>query len=156
MPCQRMITESKRQDNMNGRRSQSPHSHLCEIPENNNLAQDSLSNGVHEEAAARTCTETLEDVSHTQTSQANRITEANTRARTRGQILRLKQKIASLPLRVVGEEDEDFCIICLSDYKSGEEAYSLPCNHHFHARCLTEWLIERPVCPLCREPFFAN
>jgi hypothetical protein len=41
------------------------------------------------------------------------------------------------------------CAICLGDYEEGEELTVLPCNHSFHAECVTEWLHTRNKCPLC-------
>lgn len=32
------------------------------------------------------------------------------------------------------------CAICLADYVDGEELKRLHCNHHFHSKCLDDWL----------------
>ena len=44
------------------------------------------------------------------------------------------------------------CVICLEDFVDGEELRVLPCNHAFHVACIDEWLLERPLCPLCKAP----
>ncbi|OCT86353.1 hypothetical protein XELAEV_18020046mg [Xenopus laevis] len=140
---------------MDGSQSQYLHIHLGEIPENVNQEQGFIPNGVNEEPQRGY----PENISQTQALQASRIIEApnqqaNTRIRTRGQMRRLYQKIARLPQRIVGEDDNnDLCIICMSNYESGEKVNSLPCNHQFHSKCIRQWLIEHPVCPLCMGPF---
>jgi len=45
--------------------------------------------------------------------------------------------------------EQSSCAICLGDYEQGEELTVLPCNHTFHAECVTEWLHTRNKCPLC-------
>ncbi|EOA39387.1 hypothetical protein CARUB_v10012468mg [Capsella rubella] len=48
----------------------------------------------------------------------------------------------------IGEE----CVICLSDFVSGEQLRLLPkCNHGFHVRCIDKWLQHHMTCPKCRH-----
>ncbi|CAA7048258.1 unnamed protein product [Microthlaspi erraticum] len=48
----------------------------------------------------------------------------------------------------LGEE----CVICLSDFVSGEQIRLLPkCNHGFHVRCIDKWLQQHLTCPKCRN-----
>ncbi|AEE32405.1 RING-H2 finger protein ATL75 [Arabidopsis thaliana] len=48
----------------------------------------------------------------------------------------------------IGEE----CVICLSDFVSGEQLRLLPkCNHGFHVRCIDKWLQHHLTCPKCRH-----
>ncbi|XP_010465990.1 PREDICTED: RING-H2 finger protein ATL77-like [Camelina sativa] len=48
----------------------------------------------------------------------------------------------------LGEE----CVICLSDFASGEQLRLLPkCNHGFHVRCIDKWLKQHMTCPKCRH-----
>ncbi|KAF8057314.1 hypothetical protein N665_1259s0001 [Sinapis alba] len=48
----------------------------------------------------------------------------------------------------IGEE----CVICLSDFVSGEKLRLLPkCNHGFHVRCIDKWLQQHLTCPSCRH-----
>jgi len=46
---------------------------------------------------------------------------------------------------------ETSCAICLSDFEQTEELKRLPCNHHFHGLCIDPWLLQQPVCPLCKQ-----
>ncbi|KAF2606692.1 hypothetical protein F2Q68_00043385 [Brassica cretica] len=48
----------------------------------------------------------------------------------------------------IGEE----CVICLSDFVSGEKLRLLPkCNHGFHVCCIDKWLQQHLTCPSCRH-----
>lgn len=42
------------------------------------------------------------------------------------------------------------CCICLMPYEDGSELHGLPCNHHFHAACISRWLRINATCPLCK------
>ncbi|ESQ30580.1 hypothetical protein EUTSA_v10011764mg [Eutrema salsugineum] len=55
---------------------------------------------------------------------------------------------ADLNLPGIGEE----CVICLSDFVSGEKLRLLPkCNHGFHVHCIDKWLQQHMTCPKCRH-----
>ncbi|KAG5031737.1 hypothetical protein JHK85_015719 [Glycine max] len=44
------------------------------------------------------------------------------------------------------------CVICLSEFTSGEKVRILPkCNHGFHIRCIDKWLSSHSSCPKCRQ-----
>lgn len=44
------------------------------------------------------------------------------------------------------------CVICLSEFTSGERVRILPkCNHGFHVRCIDKWLSSHSSCPKCRQ-----
>lgn len=48
------------------------------------------------------------------------------------------------------------CPICLDDYDIGDEICSSPnheCPHVFHVECMSEWLMKRNECPLCRADY---
>jgi hypothetical protein len=49
------------------------------------------------------------------------------------------------PYRATSKDDT--CPICLNDIKIG---LSTPCGHHFHDKCIVEWLQYKKNCPLCR------
>lgn len=46
------------------------------------------------------------------------------------------------------------CSICLEKYFHNVYICTLPCLHHFHRKCLFDWLCnsEQSTCPLCRSP----
>ncbi|XP_027768198.1 probable E3 ubiquitin-protein ligase ZFP1 [Solanum pennellii] len=45
----------------------------------------------------------------------------------------------------------DFCVICQSDYKDQENVGTLDCGHEYHAECVTNWLILKNNCPICKS-----
>jgi len=45
-----------------------------------------------------------------------------------------------------GEE----CKICLVEYSANDEVKMLPCLHTFHARCASQWLSKKSICPECQ------
>ena len=42
------------------------------------------------------------------------------------------------------------CIICLEDFKNGDNAIILPCIHIFHTECIKNWLKTQNTCPICK------
>ncbi|KAM7267948.1 hypothetical protein ACFE04_010114 [Oxalis oulophora] len=43
------------------------------------------------------------------------------------------------------------CAVCLENFKAGEKCRLLPiCRHSFHSDCIETWLLENPICPICR------
>ncbi|KAF8377175.1 hypothetical protein HHK36_030548 [Tetracentron sinense] len=56
----------------------------------------------------------------------------------------------SAGLKLPGLDSE--CVICLSEFASGERVRVLPkCNHGFHVRCIDKWLMSHSSCPTCRH-----
>jgi Ring finger domain len=62
-----------------------------------------------------------------------------------------------------GEEEEEGgsepfsanneCCICLAPYVAGDTVLrSKHCPHMFHAACCEDWILQKPVCPLCTTP----
>ena len=42
------------------------------------------------------------------------------------------------------------CVICLEDFKEGDDIIILPCIHVFHKNCITDWLQSHNDCPICK------
>ena len=42
------------------------------------------------------------------------------------------------------------CVICLEDFKNGDNATVLPCIHIFHTECVKNWLKTQNCCPICK------
>ena len=47
-----------------------------------------------------------------------------------------------------GIEDEDVCSICIDILE--DEVEVMDCSHKYHHDCITEWMKQNPVCPVCR------
>ena len=62
-----------------------------------------------------------------------------------------KQFVENLPRRLIREDSETECPICLKRLEQDDEVMRLPCSHEFHSDCLTAWLDKAGSCPLCRR-----
>jgi hypothetical protein len=43
------------------------------------------------------------------------------------------------------------CAVCLDDFKDRENIIVCPCTHGYHKKCLCDWLVHSPCCPVCKE-----
>jgi Ring finger domain len=49
------------------------------------------------------------------------------------------------------------CCICLAPYVTGDMVLrSKHCPHMFHAVCCEDWIVQKPVCPLCIAPMILD
>nr|KYP71356.1 E3 ubiquitin-protein ligase synoviolin-B [Cajanus cajan] len=52
--------------------------------------------------------------------------------------------------KVMDHEMEN-CMVCLEDFKSGDDAAArLPCTHVCHYHCILGWFVQNATCPVCR------
>ncbi|ORD98159.1 RING4 [Hepatospora eriocheir] len=65
----------------------------------------------------------------------------------------LKPKLESVEYHEGCElpNDTKMCTICYEEYIGGIKIKILPCDHHFHADCIDEWISIRENCPLCKK-----
>ena len=65
----------------------------------------------------------------------------------------LRQSLLKPKVYACKQGDEGVtCSICLDDLKINEEVSMLPkCRHTFHQDCLSRWLEQKEMCPLCRS-----
>jgi len=47
--------------------------------------------------------------------------------------------------------DKKDCIICLEEFKNGDEVITLPCFHLYHKECIKDWLKRNNLCPICKH-----
>lgn len=46
----------------------------------------------------------------------------------------------------------DICSICLEYYQEEEDIIKIKkCNHNYHRKCISTWLMIKSTCPLCIE-----
>lgn len=53
-------------------------------------------------------------------------------------------------------EEKKKCLICLEDYKIGDDSIILPCIHIFHAECIKKWMKKQNICPICKNKINSN
>ncbi len=56
--------------------------------------------------------------------------------------------------KIVKNDNNLQCIICLNTFKIGEKKSTLPCLHNFHYNCLKKWVYEKRLCPLCKTEIY--
>ena len=64
-----------------------------------------------------------------------------------------EEKINSFPknkFEDLNKIKEIKCIICLEEYKEGDEITTIPCFHMFHYNCISNWLKNHDMCPICK------
>lgn len=42
------------------------------------------------------------------------------------------------------------CSICQEEYEPGDEVGKLECGHSYHLCCITQWLLQKNACPVCK------
>lgn len=52
---------------------------------------------------------------------------------------------------LIDKLENNTCSICFEDFELQKEIYQLKCNHHFHIKCMDEWLKQKHTCPLDRS-----
>ncbi|KAA8496988.1 E3 ubiquitin-protein ligase [Porphyridium purpureum] len=56
------------------------------------------------------------------------------------------------PLDMQGSDmEEELCAVCLDDIDEGHAMKRLPCQHEFHAKCISKWVRRTNRCPLCND-----
>jgi hypothetical protein len=53
---------------------------------------------------------------------------------------------------IMGIEKKPECCVCCDDIDKCD-LVTTPCKHTFHNACLTQWLMEKVTCPICRYEF---
>lgn len=47
---------------------------------------------------------------------------------------------------------DDTCPVCFEEFNHNQDIMRLPgCRHAFHPNCIQNWLVQKPVCPVCRS-----
>lgn len=66
--------------------------------------------------------------------------------------------IAALPTHIVtaaevaaAPEEHKVCTICIENFQEGDEVRTLPCFHRFHKNCVSRWLRQNGICPVCKH-----
>ncbi|KAI3959781.1 hypothetical protein MKW98_029818 [Papaver atlanticum] len=49
------------------------------------------------------------------------------------------------------EEETKICTICQDVYENKDKIGTLDCQHEYHEDCITQWLVQKNVCPICKS-----
>ncbi|KAI3923144.1 hypothetical protein MKX01_026876 [Papaver californicum] len=49
------------------------------------------------------------------------------------------------------EEETEICTICQDEYENKDKIATLDCQHEYHEDCITQWLGQKNVCPICKR-----
>jgi len=67
-----------------------------------------------------------------------------------------KADIAALPTQTLTRTEHlgylSKCMVCLDEFKNGDELKTLPCLHIYHQQCIEHWLGLDNSCPICKAP----
>ena len=87
---------------------------------------------------------------HQQNEQNNIVNEVGLQSKERDLITILK----FLPVWEVREnkrsDNNNNCVVCLSEFQIGDIISALPCCHVFHTNCIENWLKKELNCPVCK------
>lgn len=62
-----------------------------------------------------------------------------------------KASMDAIRLVEFDESESQRCVICCTDFETGEMLGQLPgCSHLFHDKCLRQWMSQAGTCPVCR------
>ena len=87
----------------------------------------------------------------------------NSRGHSREEIARLPAETLTAadvptPGESIDEEEVDLysCAVCLDDFASGDRVTRLPCIHRYHSECISKWLANSSLCPVCKQNAFGD
>lgn len=47
-------------------------------------------------------------------------------------------------------EGPEICVVCQEEYEEDERIGRLHCRHEYHVDCISKWLLQNKVCPICK------
>lgn len=61
-----------------------------------------------------------------------------------------------MSLMTESSSDLEPCCICQEEYVDGQNLGLLDCGHEFHSNCITQWLMQKNLCPICKTTALAS
>jgi hypothetical protein len=62
---------------------------------------------------------------------------------------KLSKEIYFLEFKIVGDFENNECIICLDNMKKDDDIIIIKCGHKYHKTCLMKWFNKKKICPEC-------
>ena len=60
-----------------------------------------------------------------------------------------KQEKQFLEFKILGNFENNECIICLDNMKKDDDIIIIKCGHKYHKTCLMKWFNKKKICPEC-------
>ena len=54
-----------------------------------------------------------------------------------------------LEFKILGNFENNECIICLDNMKKDDDIIIIKCGHKYHKTCLMKWFNKKKICPEC-------
>ena len=61
----------------------------------------------------------------------------------------LKEEKQFLEFKILGNFENNECIICLDNMKKDDDIIIIKCGHKYHKTCLMKWFNKKKICPEC-------
>ena len=61
----------------------------------------------------------------------------------------LKAEKQFLEFKILGNFENNECIICLDNMKKDDDIIIIKCGHKYHKPCLMKWFNKKKICPEC-------
>ncbi|KAM3286205.1 hypothetical protein P3S67_025004 [Capsicum chacoense] len=71
------------------------------------------------------------------------------------EVILARMKCVKYELAERSTSDNDMCCICFEDFSEVQKIGSIDCQHTFHFDCISQWLMQKNSCPLCRRTALA-
>ncbi|CAI9786965.1 unnamed protein product [Fraxinus pennsylvanica] len=88
-------------------------------------------------------------VAHLRSTQANSSQHRTQTALTEETIMQHLKKRNFVEVKD-NEEGPEICVVCQGEYEENESVGILRCGHEYHVDCITKWLLQKNVCPICK------
>ena len=62
---------------------------------------------------------------------------------------KLSKEIHFLEFKIIGDFENNECIICLDNMKKDDDIIIIKCGHKYHKTCLMKWFNKKKICPEC-------
>ncbi|KAI3959783.1 hypothetical protein MKW98_029820 [Papaver atlanticum] len=101
--------------------------------------------------AGRTSTDDLDGMSYEglmELEESIGIVERGLSKETISSHLKTRVRTTSVEL---AEEETEICTICQDVYDNTDKIGTLDCQHEYHENCITQWLVQMNVCPVCKR-----
>ncbi|KAI3838686.1 hypothetical protein MKX03_013376 [Papaver bracteatum] len=53
-------------------------------------------------------------------------------------------------ISVDSTQESEICSICQDGYYNKDKIATLDCKHEYHEDCITQWLLQKNLCPVCK------